>query len=587
MKYFIYCRKSTESEDRQALSIQSQRNEAERLVGANPLISVVRIFEESKSAKEPGRPIFNEMLAAIERGEAEGIISWHPDRLARNSVDGGRLIYLLDRKIIKDLKFASVNIENNPQGKLMLSMLLGFSKYYVDNLSENVKRGNRTKVELGWRPGNAPIGYKNCKETKTIITDPDHFPVIKQLFMLALTKSYSVKELCLKARDEWGYRTPKGKRSGGRPLGLSSLYKIFANPFYAGQFLWNSQLYPGKHEAMITVSEFRVLQSILGRPGTAKAQRYKFPFTGMIRCGACGLMVTAEHKINKFGSRYVYYHCTKRNVETRCPQASVEKKALEMQLCHFLASLRLDKEIHRCIMNEAARQELHDTEMATTRNRLAQAIRAVDEKQSTLLDLRVRNLMNDEQYVSRKQNFQLEKAGLEEQLAKLNVPKSWFESAELLVSFSKTAVKWFSDGNDEIKRLILTTVSSNLQLTDKKLYAEAAKPFVVLKAMQHIPQWCGVADDVRTNAVKKCQCDIRTWFTSPDPELHTITESIRKVRAMMEEAGYIGADHLPEAYEIESSTGEESAYSDASLPQKLAPLPDSSSTHETFQRPRH
>jgi site-specific DNA recombinase len=170
----------------------------ERLYGATPNISIIQVFEESRSAKEPGRPVFNDMLSAIEKGEAEGIVAWHPDRLARNSVDGGRLIYLLDRQILKDLKFASFAFENTSQGKLMLSVLFGFSKYYVDSLSENVKRGNRTKVEQGWRPGRVPIGYKNCTETKTILPDPQHMPIIKELFTLALTGSYTVKELYIK-----------------------------------------------------------------------------------------------------------------------------------------------------------------------------------------------------------------------------------------------------------------------------------------------------------------------------------------------------------------------------------------------------
>jgi len=119
------------------------------------------------------------MLKRIERGEADGIISWHPDRLARNSIDGGRIIYLLDQKHLKDLRFASFTFENNPQGKFMLSIIFGYSKYYVDSLSENVRRGNRTKVENGWRPNKASIGYLNDPVTKTVIPDPRRFLLVK------------------------------------------------------------------------------------------------------------------------------------------------------------------------------------------------------------------------------------------------------------------------------------------------------------------------------------------------------------------------------------------------------------------------
>ena len=522
MRYFLYCRKSTEADDRQVLSIQSQRTEMERLFGTNPNVSIIKVFEESKSAKEPGRPIFNEMLSAIERGEAEGIVAWHPDRLARNSVDGGRLIYLLDRKILKDLKFASFAFENTSQGKLMLSVLLGFSKYYVDSLSENVKRGNRTKVESGWRPGKAPVGYRNCKDTKTILPDPEHFPIIQKLFSLALTGNYSVKELYRNARDEWGYRTPKNKRTGGRPLGFSSLYKILANPFYTGHFRWNGSLYPGKQIPMISLGEFEALQKWLGRPGTAKPQRYRFPFTGMIRCGVCALMVTAEHKVNRYGSRYIYYHCTKRNIGTRCPEPCLEAKDLELQIRSFLKSLTINQDLHDWLVREALCAEKDGKDKETMRQSLAATVREIEKQETTLLDLRIRDQINDNEFTKRRERLQREKAALVERRQKLDEEHDWFEPAESLVSFNKMAVDWFLAGDDETKRLILKTVGSNFSLKGKKLNIEAVKPFSVVGASSDFLTRCGFVDDVRTRILSR------------EPSMMQILANIKRIRELVQ-----------------------------------------------------
>lgn len=499
MKYVLYCRKSSEAEDRQVMSIESQRRELERSFCSRPDFEIVRTFEESKSAKAPGRPVFGEMLALIERGEAEGIITWAPDRLARNSIDGGRIVYLLDTGVIRDLGFSTYTFENNPQGKFMLSIMFGQSKYYSDALSENVKRGNRAKIELGWRPNQAPIGYLNDPVGKTIIPDPLRFPLVRQMFDLALTGRYSCRQIAMIARDDWGFRTPKKKRMGGKLLSMASVHRLLTNPFYAGVIFWRGRTHPGKHDAVVTMGEFQRVQEIIRRPDRVRSQTYSFAYTGLMTCGGCGRGVTAEHKVNAYGRRYVYYHCTRRMLGPRCRQPAVEVRVLEKQIVEFLGRLKCEQTIAQWLIDNLVRGADQDQEVEGAKRRSMQAALAtIDEELRELRGMRTRNLIDDNEFASDREKLEHERLRLSARLAE---PEQQAKSIELfqdLISFSNQAVDWFEAGDEAARRLIVETVGSNLSLTDKRLSIEAAKPFSLMAEISECLSQRGVDDNVRT-----------------------------------------------------------------------------------------
>ena len=194
MRYIIYARKSTEDEDHQVLSIESQLAEL-REFAAKEKLEIAASLCEAKTAKEPGRTKFAEMLSFLEKGKADGILSWHPDRLARNAVDGGKIIHLIDKGVIKSLKFPTFWFEPTPQGLFMLQIAFGQSKYYVDALRENVTRGMRQKVRNGVWPSKAPLGYLNNPKTRGIDADKEKAPKVKKVFELYATGNYNLREL--------------------------------------------------------------------------------------------------------------------------------------------------------------------------------------------------------------------------------------------------------------------------------------------------------------------------------------------------------------------------------------------------------
>lgn len=496
-KFFAYCRKSSEDSHKQVASIDDQTSAVQKIVDTEKL-NLLHIFKEEKSSKEPGRPVFNEMLDRIQKGEANGIVCWAINRLYRNPVDEGRLRWMLQKGLIKVIKTPSREFYPDDAG-LLMGVEGGQATDYVIRLSKDVKRGLNSKVLAGWRPSPAPVGYKNVGEvgSKIVVPDPERFDLVRKMWDLFLTGNYPVSKVRDIANNQWGLRTIQRKRLGNRPLAMSHAYKIFNSPFYYGEFLWKDpetgehRLFKGNHEPMITEDEYWRAQAILGKKGTQRPQTKTFAFTGLMRCGECGCGITAEEKVKKQKNgnvhHYVYYRCTKKR--GACSQQYIEQQELEKQFKNELQKITIDQD-YLDVALDYLQQKQKDSgkEEKTIRKSMEEAHDDVQKRLNRLHNEYTSShnvnheLYTPDEFKGLKQALVKERDDLQKQLEQArNKLDKRNEECERIFNFCHLALKEFSTGDLMKKRNIFSTIGSDLILKDKKLCIQKVHPLLLIE----------------------------------------------------------------------------------------------------------
>jgi len=468
-KFFLYARKSTDEPNRQILSIEAQITEVEEFAQREHL-EIVKNFVESKTAKEPGRPIFNDMLSQIEKGEAQGILAWHPDRLARNSIDGGKIIYLVDTGKIRELKFPTFWFEPTPQGKFMLNIAFGQSKYFVDNLSENTKRGLRQKVRRGEQCGVALTGYLNDKLNRKIVPDPERFHFMKKLFELYASGEYSMKDL----RDKI---TIAGLTSrNDKVLTVSNIQNILKNPFYYGAFIFNGELHQGTHKPAIAKKLFDKCQEVM----KSKAHHMKrgvkeYAFRGLLKCGECGCSITSETQ-----KGHNYYRCTKKRVP--CYQRYIREEALAEQISDIIQKVSLSSAWTKKMIEELNREKDENIQAEKTfAQNLKSQILEHEQTLDKLLDLQLSGTISTEEYTTKKEKILNQKIEISEKLKDFERKGNrWLELCKNFVLTANQAQITASQGNFSEKKNFLKKIGSNLVLQEKQVMFTAREPWKIL-----------------------------------------------------------------------------------------------------------
>ncbi len=490
-KYIMYLRKSTDLEDRQVQSIEDQENELNKLVRQLDL-NVVKIVRESGSAKKLGRIGFNEMLGTISEGKANAILAWKINRLSRNPVDGGQIQWLLQNKVIECITTPSKDYLPS-DNIIMMAVELGMANQFSIDLSRDVARGMKSKVVKGWRPMRACIGYLNdragLKGEKKIFTDPERFPLVRQMWDWLLSGQYSVPKLIKKANEELGLRNRDGNK-----VGVSAGYKLFTNSFYYGEFEYNGEWFVGKHQPMITKQEYDLAQKILGRLGKPRLTHKRLPFTGVIKCGECGGMITAEEKYKyikslKVTKQLIYNRCSKRKKGVECHQKPIKFEELSKQVTDYLDSITIPKEFLGWALevlkdNNQLEESNRTLMLANHRNNQDACLRRID----NLINMYVcpsnamRELLTEDEYKAQKSHLMAEKAEIEAEIRKLeqNVDQ-WLELTEKTFEFATYAKHWFEKGDFEQKTQILGALGQNFVFNNGKLHIDLQKPFLTLK----------------------------------------------------------------------------------------------------------
>jgi site-specific DNA recombinase len=499
LRYIAYVRKSSEDKERQELSHISQIENIKEKFGD---LNIVAWMEaESRSAFTPGRPIFDEMMELIDKGKADAIVSWHPNRLSRNEVDSAKLTYLLRSKL-KDLQFCSYNFDNTPEGIMMLQIVMNQGQYESTKQGREVSRGMETKADTGEKPGRVMPGYMKAAVlddhgqpvihgkkliTKTVV-DPERYDIIKQMWKWYLYERLSPQQIWKKVNGELNYRTPvyrnrkDGSLKGDLPMNLSGVYRIFASPFYAGQYYHNGVLHEGNYQdiKMITWDEYKLAQDLLGIKANARAGTFEYAFASMIKCGVCGCQIQARHRTkwvqgeNMFKT-YVYYYCSRKSMHRPCNQTVYTLvEDVERDIEEELKNYTIIPEFKDLALKILSRNhKVESSERTKTYERLHKQRTALQSELDGLVSYLHRELIDEDDYKRKRSVLKVELVGVDEKLR--NTEKRANSSLELnekAFNFAVYSRIHFQNGDVRTKRDILRTLGQGLILRDNKLYIE-------------------------------------------------------------------------------------------------------------------
>lgn len=473
MKYILYCRKSTDTEDKQVMSLDSQEHELLSIAEKHNLV-VIKKFRESMSAKSAGRPIFSEMIAMIASGKADAILCWKLDRLARNFIDGGVIMDMLQRGVIKEIRtYEATHIPS--ETSFILAMQFGMANQYSRDLSVNVKRGNREKLARGEWPNHAPFGYLNDKTNKSITINPECSKYVVRAFEMYSTGCYGFEDISKILYDE-GLRTRTGKK-----VYRGHIHRFISQPFYCGLMLRDGKYYSGKHEPLISQSLFEQAQNVLHNRNRPRMKKQFFPLRGFLKCENCGCAMTASLK-----KGHQYYYCT--NSKGACDEhkSYMREDALYPIIANIFGNIAFSERKIELMYKAAKERTGHDTNYTeSVLSTLQSRLNALKTKESRLLDTFLGEQITKETYDVKALEIHNERVSLTRQIGETKrngmQGESTLEPVKEIFLRGSRARKEFLKADDFKKHEIMKNLLWNLSIKNKTVASIQYKnPYQVL-----------------------------------------------------------------------------------------------------------
>lgn len=483
---FIYCRVSTEEQADKGYSLDAQEKLCRDFAERNGYRVADIYRDEGKTATNLDRSALQELLSRCTKENGiSAVVVQETDRLARNTKDHLTIKAILKKAGTKLVSVAQPMLDDSPEGMMIDTILASVNQFQSDINSRKTSRGMQEKLEQGWWPGWAPLGYLNIavtssaegvKDANIIREDPLTWEMIRQGLILYLTGSYSVADI-----NDLLYE--KGLRSKhGRKIAHSVMVKMLRSPFYAGLMRWSGRTRMGRHRPMITMQQHEQILTIMDTHNLHACRRRKHSFLlrGFLLCDTCGHRYTAEVHAAK---KKAYYRCPstgghsnkKQNVEVACLERDVERLFENVQFAEeftqqIVAKLRDRYVVQRESVN-TQKQALFNQKKAIETKR--------DKAEEKLLD----GVLSDEDFTRMRTKLNEQLAGIQTQIDDLDHRKELdIDTVQEVLKLSRNVAKAYKEAPYELKRQYLALFWDVLYVQDRRIVR--AVPTELISSLQ-------------------------------------------------------------------------------------------------------